>query len=220
MELEEITLDDITREFDDDDDIPQSAHIGEAGYCKICGDGPLPDKRRKFCDRHQGSKTIARVSSGSGSRKRNKGSASDNELSKTFAKVLILLTVCIAWMQLRRYGQADPSGDIAEQLAMTDEEAEAISRPIARSFNSTSTGARYGKAIVDNTDLIDAGIGMYEYISRMNRILDSMKTRRQPNDVAQERHGGQNVAPQQNEGGGQEQQPEYSVRHLNAVESL
>jgi hypothetical protein len=152
--------------------LSQSERQATKGFCVICGE-PTGDGRRKYCDEHKSASNSVKVGPKSKSTSRTSKTASDDQLAASFGKLLLILSLVLAWYQLRAKHVLDPNGDIADRIAMSDEEAVAIARPIARSFNATSTGMRVGKQIVDNSDLIDAGFAVVQWYKRMGETIDA-----------------------------------------------
>lgn len=109
-------------------------------------------------------------------RKRVGGLSSEvSEGLTSFAgKVLFLVTLILAWAQLRRARVPDPDGDIAETMAMSDDEAVAIGRPLARLFASTENGKRLAPVIVQNEDIIDAVFAGWEWYKRNRMVWDQL----------------------------------------------
>jgi hypothetical protein len=58
---------------------------------------------------------------------------------------------------------------------MSDDEADAIASPIARWSMRSKTGAKVLGPIVDNEDLIDAGVAIWEYNRRTSQILSNLR---------------------------------------------
>lgn len=145
------------------------------GHCVICGKA-TGDGRRKYCDEHQGAKKLPKATNRTGARKRGNSekSATNGELAGSLGKLLVIFTLILAWYQLRGRRIPDPNGDIAERIAFSDEESVAIARPLARVINTTDTGIRYGKTLVDNSDLVDATFAMWQWYKRMNETLDAV----------------------------------------------
>jgi hypothetical protein len=65
----------------------------------------------------------------------------------------------------------DPDSSIAEELAMTDDEAAPIARVLARITLSNPTSAKIVTPFVENEDLIDAGFAVWEYNKRTTELL-------------------------------------------------
>lgn len=106
------------------------------------------------------------------------------------SKILIILTMVIAYRQLRSAGIF--SEKLEEDLAFTDEEADAVAKPIARWAANSQMGAKVLRPLVDNDDLVDAGVAIFEYHRRTSKIwaqiraemrsvpIESAKEPRQP----------------------------------------
>lgn len=221
MELETIQI-------PDDSDAQLEINVG-AGFCKVCGK-ELDDGRKRYCDDHKGSQgKLPKVGS---TKDRSAGSkagktAATSELTTVFGKILLLITAAYAWSQLRRMQVRDPGGAFAEALAMTDEEADAVARPIARAFNSSAAGVRYGRKIVDNSDLIDAGFALYEWYQRQTQMLEGLAQQVRKTNTqfapSQERASSESAQQDQaiREQGGANVVPfSPDVEYLGAVEQL
>lgn len=96
---------------------------------------------------------------------------SDAQAAGTIAKLLVVMTLMIMYGRIRRLRIPDVSGELAERLALTDEEAFEIAKPIARLGNSTPMGARLIGPVTRNEDIIGAMFAVYEYNRRTNQIL-------------------------------------------------
>lgn len=150
---------------------------GNQGSCAICGEPTRRPGARgtapKYCELHR--QTTGSVHAGPkvGRSKKTASSASNSDLASSLGKLLAIITLVIAWAQLRARKIPDANGDIAERIAFSDEEAVAIARPLARTINSTNAGMRVGKQLVDNSDLIDAGFALAQWYKRMNETLDA-----------------------------------------------
>lgn len=129
-------------------------------------------------------------------------------LASVAGKFLFLMTLIMAWSALRRANIPDPSGETAEHLAMTDDEATAIGRVLARIFASTAPGRRIAPAIVENEDLIDATFAGWEWYKRQRDFFDQLNPQQvqEPATAMRERsiHHGSNgqVATDRSEGEG------------------
>lgn len=135
-------------------------------YCAECGT-PLADGRSTFCDDHKPKRNTNKPA-----RKAGKTSTvTASKASGTFAKLIVVITAMYAWSQVRRLHIPDPDGELSEQLAMTDEEAAAVAKPIARFAVSNSTTARIIGPIVENDDIIDALFSIWEYQKRTSAVL-------------------------------------------------
>lgn len=194
------------------------------GFCRVCG-VELDDKRKRWCDDHKGQgNKLPKISSNKEPRKGK--TAATSELTTVFGKLLLLITAAYAWSQLRRMNVRDPGGAFAESLAMTDDEAESVARPIARAFNSSPVGVRYGRKIVDNSDLIDAGFALYEWYQRQSQMLEGLAAqvrKAQPDNVREMRTSNVPVeedARVRQEGGTVVPTSGIDAGYLGAVESL
>lgn len=144
-------------------------HKAATGTCKECGK-ELDDGRKAYCDEHK--PKIRDKVTGKG-RGKGKGvtKAVEDGMAETVGKVLFLLTLAYAYSALRSKGIPDPSGQISDAMALTDDESVMIARPLARLFMSTEQGRKVAPKIVDNSDLIDAAFAMWDWYSRMNETL-------------------------------------------------
>lgn len=148
--------------------------------CAGCGQ-ELEDKRMKYhpqckpVDDNSPTTTIK-----SGGRVRGKGKtrvtdATHKGMTSIVGKLLYLITLYIAWNQLRQIGVPDHSGDIADTLALTDDEAEIIGKPLARLFLNTEGGRKLAPALVENEDTIDAAFAFWDWYRRSTNTLDEYK---------------------------------------------
>ena len=90
-------------------------------------------------------------------------------------RILIILTMVVAHQRLSRINIQNEQ--LEDDLSLSDEEADAIAKPLARWSLKSKTGSRILKPIVDNEDLIDAGIALWEYNRRTQQILNKLKER-------------------------------------------
>lgn len=149
-------------------------------FCDVCG-VELEDRRSNRCAEHKETKTVReRATSGASKRRgRAKGLSPDiaDGLTSVAAKLLFLITLMYAWAMLRRNRVPDPDGNIAEQMAMTDDEATIVGRVLSRFFASSDVGKRLAPSIVQNEDLIDAAFVTYEWYKRNANIWDELESR-------------------------------------------
>ena len=159
-------MSDLEREFvidlGDDTKTPTS-------YCEGCN-APLYDKRRKKCGECRASGAPKAVKDRVGSK--NKGD--DPKTTAAISKLLVIATLLIMYLRVKGLGIPDPQGDLAEELAFTDDEAIAIARPIARWSNSSVVGTRVVAPLVNNQDLIECAFAFYEWNRRTDEILRSL----------------------------------------------
>lgn len=145
-----------------------SAHGGDDGS------GGAERAKRRLGTQRRGKKTkglSAEVSEG---------------LASLSGKLLILITMALAWSALRRANIPDPNGDIAESMAMTDDEAVAIGRVLSRVFASTAPGRRIAPKLVENEDVIDAAFAGWEWYQRNAKMWDELRGEASPGYVAQQ----------------------------------
>lgn len=98
---------------------------------------------------------------------------SGSKAAPVVAKILIILTAVMAHRQCKRYGIVNDQ--LEDELTMSDDEADAIASPIARWSMRSKTGAKVLGPIVDNEDLIDAGVAIWEYNRRTSQILSNLR---------------------------------------------
>jgi hypothetical protein len=158
----------------------QRRNRASTGQCKTCGK-ELSDGRASYCEEHRPSKGVETLRNKAPKRrsgKKNGVSAEVNDgMTDVTANILFILTLTYAYTALRGRGIPDPSGAVSEQMALTDDEAAAIGRPLARLFLSTEQGRKVAPSIVDNRDLIDAAFAAWDWFRRMNDVLDQYGTR-------------------------------------------
>src|ERR1035437_3659534 len=120
--------------------------VDKGYYCATCGD-PLSDGRSTLCAncKPKGSNKPAKKAG-------KVSTVTANKASGTFAKLLVVITAMYSWGQIKRLHIPDPTGELSEQLAMTDDEAAAVAKPIARFAVSNSTTAKIIGPIVENDD--------------------------------------------------------------------
>lgn len=144
------------------------------GYCAVCSK-PLSDGRRRYCPEHSGSK---KPSNSPGKKRKTKwgsggAEVTENRVSSTYGKLLIVLTLFLGTAKVRKLKVPDPDGSLAEELAMTDEEAYDIAKPLARFTTSSATGTRIVGPLVQNEDIVGAFFTLYLYNKRVNDVLRS-----------------------------------------------
>lgn len=98
----------------------------------------------------------------------------DEWASKFLDKTAILITALIAGSMVRRYNVNDPDDRIADSLTMTSDEAHSVARPLARVLAGSQLSKNYGRKVIDNSDLLDAGFALYDYFERVNSTLRGM----------------------------------------------
>jgi hypothetical protein len=130
---------------------------------------PTPIRTRK--PRSSTTSVAQRASSKVATPRKGSAAAFEKQAAGTFAKLLVIITVGIAWGRIRRMGIPDPEGNLAEELSMLPEEAEPIAKVIARFTTSNATTAKIVKPLVENEDLVDAGFAIWEYNKRQSEIL-------------------------------------------------
>lgn len=143
--------------------------LSDGPSCLTCG-RPLTysgrGRKPKYCDDHKPANTAKRRASST-------TRISSGRATGAVAKILIILTAMSAHSQCKKLGLADEH--LEEQLTMTDDEADAIAAPIARWSMKSKTGAKVLGPIIENEDLVDAGVAIWEYTRRTNQILKQLK---------------------------------------------
>jgi hypothetical protein len=174
-----MTAESISVEYDPSFSPPSRA--GRARLCKTCG-GELEDRRMTYHPECKPEPSTATASNATlkgvrGGRKRTTKvtDATHKGMTSITGKLLYLLTLYIAWSQLRGIGIPDPSGDIADSLAMTDEEAEVVGKPLARLFLQTEQGRRLAPKLVEHEDSIDAIFAIWNWYQRSTKTLDEYR---------------------------------------------
>jgi ribosomal protein L40E len=163
----------------------------ELGVCRVCG-AEAPTDRATYCDEHkqarpkkgtarQAPETPAATESVKRPPRPGKGAPSGDEWStKIFDKTVILLTALLAGSMVRRYELNDPDDAIADALTMTNDEARRVARPLGRFVAGTDLNKRYGRKVLDNSDLLDAGFALYDYVERVNSTLRGLQAQQRP----------------------------------------
>lgn len=171
--------------------IPPS-DVESVDTCMTCGKALTYSgrgKHPKFCDAHK--PVPAR-------RGRNGPRAPANpRTTHVIGKILIILTVIMA--HRRMAGMAVQNDAIEDALTLTDDEAEAIARPLARWSSNSTIGAKVINPIVENEDLIDAGIALWEYNRRVTKLMRELAptnvNRNPAQEVGSRGRGGSGVNP-------------------------
>lgn len=164
-----------------------------AGFCETCGN-PTKSARVKTCDDCKAIAKANRQDTTQDNKRRDVkvpvrrvgGAVTPTKAAGTFAKLVILISVAWAWSAVKRYGIPDPTGDLAETLAFTDEEAADIGRPLGRLSMSNASAAKFVAPVVENDDLIDAGFAIWEWRKRVDQELARYKG----NMIADNQRGG------------------------------
>lgn len=125
--------------------------------------------------RHAATTNVSKRAKKSPSVRVSSGTVTASKAAGSFAKLVIIISAIWAYAAVRRYGIPDVSGELAEKLAMTNEEAADIARPIGRLAMSNSTAAKVISPIVENDDLIDALFAIFEWQKRMNETLSQYR---------------------------------------------
>jgi hypothetical protein len=159
--------------------------------CEACG-GELEDRRKRFhdeCKPEPVRTSTLKQADGrpSGGRVRGKGKtkvsdATQKGMVSITGKILYLLTLFLAWQMLRGVGVPDYTGDIADSMAMTDDEAEMIGRPLSRIFLRTEGGRKLAPVLVENEDGIDAAFALWDWYRRMVTTMDQYRREQIPSN--------------------------------------
>lgn len=100
-------------------------------------------------------------------------------------RILIILTVMLAHARLSRLGVYNEQYE--EHMGLTDEEAEALARPLARWSTTNKLGQRVLGPVVRNEDLLEACIALFEWNRRNTSLIRQIAgTRKAVNNVAPE----------------------------------
>lgn len=135
---------------------PVTRNVSGQKLCAKCGD-VLDDNRKTYHDQCKPEQTApATRLRGKGKKGSKPTEAVTRGMNSITGKLLYLVTLFIAWSVLRGMGVPDQNGDIADQCAMSEDEAEAVGRPLTRLFLNTDRGRTLAPKMVDNEDLIDA----------------------------------------------------------------
>lgn len=180
-------MSDVTIDLDSDSEVLFTADIApqeprrsvnqqgyELGVCRVCG-AEAASRAGTYCEEHRtrapkgsGTSTVAKAQ-----RTPRKGVAptGDEWSGKLFGKAVLILTSLFAASSIRRYNINDPNEQIQDALTATDEECRAIAKPLGRVLAGTSFNKRYGRKVLDNSDLLDAGFALYDWYDRVNKTL-------------------------------------------------
>lgn len=162
-------------------DIPEVEPVRriEKGTCKVCGK-PARSLTSTVCDDHDGRKSRSGSSSSrSTGRRTTKPPTADELTNKVLAKLLVGITFLVAVRMVASRTLHDPDDAIAEELAMTNDEAKSITHPFARFIEPTPLNTKYGRHAVENIDVVDAGFAFWDWYSRTQKFLrNTTKQRR------------------------------------------
>lgn len=190
------------------------------GHCKQCG-VELEDRRRAWCtdcrSQDTTTTTLKRPSKKSSVKVVGVTAQVTQGMNSISGKLLYILTLVFAWSQLRRLGVPDPNGDLADEMAMTDDEAEIIGRPLTRLFLQTEPGRRLAPKIVEHEDFIDAAFAAWDWYKRVTSTLDQYNghetkgSYNRPTTVQRSTNGKvRQITPNRGEGEGDETSLQYT----------
>lgn len=144
--------------------------------CDVCGESfPEPARGRKprTCPEHRGRPATKATK---GAVRRGQPPAKMVERSTdVIGRLLIIATMIIAHRRLTHIGIHDERTE--DELSLTDAEADAIAKPLARWSLRSSVGNKLLTPLVENEDLIDAGVALWEYQRRMTQTLARLQQR-------------------------------------------
>jgi len=163
--------------------------IRDRGICKVCGTEIA--KTRFYCDDHRPEKrtpaprnsvkqrkiakatpikVVTDVGAAAGSRPPRTPTL--DATTKVLARLLVYITIFVAMALVSGdpglQSEEDQERQVGE-LQLTDENARAIAHPIARALTPTKLWARYGGAIIEHSDVLDALVNLYDYASALAR---------------------------------------------------
>lgn len=153
------------------------------GVCQVCGKKAY-HHRAKVCEDHRGERGNGRSASKSASKSNRSSDTGGNRSgngpnsaawSRTVSKVLLLVTSFVAVGIVSRANILDSDETLTDALSLTVEEADDIAKPIARVVSRTSISRKYGAAIVENDDLIDAGLAVSDYLQRVRQTTQRIE---------------------------------------------
>jgi hypothetical protein len=149
----------------------------DGDFCLTCGKRLKYGGRGRhpeYCDEHRPS---SKRNSGGGGR--GGSTVKAGAASGVVSKLLIIATALMAHRQLSRYKLVNEA--LEDELTMSDDEADAIASPIARWGVKSKVGGQVLGPLVENEDLIDAGVALWEYNRRVSTIVKEI--RRQMSNV-------------------------------------
>ncbi len=194
----------------------------ELGVCRACGQ-EASTPQGTYCDEH---KTRQRKTSGEGVAaptgtdkvtppkpvRTGKGAPSGDEWSaKVFDKLCIMGTMLFAGAMVRRYNLNDPDDGIADSLAMTDDEARRVAKPLGRFMAGTKFSKTQGRKVLENSDLLDAAFALYDYTDRVNKTLRTYTTNQPLASVTPMRQPAQSPEGGAPDGPTQQETPELRI---------
>lgn len=172
-----------------------SSAANPTGICTECGE-PAYHHKAKKCEEHRYTKTPApngrrtKRQTPGGAGRSGSGPTAD-KWQRTLAKLLLLATSFIAVGVVSRANILDTEDELVDALSMEDSEALDIARPLGRFISGTSVSKKYGGIIVNNDDLIDAGIALSDYVTRVRQTNARIEeiVRNRENAYSQRRTG-------------------------------
>lgn len=109
-----------------------------------------------------------------------KGAPSEKDLTKAFARGIGTISVLAASFA----AETDPTitteedrDAVTDYLSLAPEAASEIAYPFAKAFGKSRLNKRYGRALVDNIDLVSAGAEIVNYAVRWRRYLGERRRR-------------------------------------------
>lgn len=166
---------------------PQYVDGYEKGVCRDCGQ-VASTPNGTYCAEHKrrqtkpseggatppGTQSVSRARTGRGA------PTGDEWSTKVFDKAIILLSALLAGSMVRRYGLNDPNDAVADSLTMEAEEARRVAKPLGRFMAGTNFSRKQGRKILENSDLLDAGFALYDYVDRVNKTLRQYTAQQPP----------------------------------------
>lgn len=109
-----------------------------------------------------------------------KGSPTEKDLTKAFARGIGTISVLAASFAAETDPTIQTEEDrdaVTDYLSLAPEAATEIAYPFAKAFGKSRLNKRYGRALVDNIDLVSAGAEIVNYAVRWRRYMGERRRR-------------------------------------------
>lgn len=180
-------------------------HLGPRGVCRVCGE-PARKKSAFYCLEHAPVKPD-RVTTPPRDRKRpaevpeiievidkatpTRATASapgQREWGKLLGEIIGYLSVMVAVRMVDHRVEKvglEQAEAMATDLALSDDEAEKISKPLSRILARSALNKRYGRSIMDNADVLQAFFVLKDFYDRCQPYMAEKREIRKLEQMAQ-----------------------------------
>ena len=165
----------------------------ERGKCQKCGEKIAGNKF--YCDAHRPEKAprkppqrtkkavetvqaepvtaiaTAVADAGAGIRPSKKGPTAD-QTAKVLGRVLVYISALLVMSLIANdpdVGSEEDYEALAASLTLTDSQAVAIMHPVSRILTPTAMWQKYGGTVIENSDILESIVAVYDYMSGLVR---------------------------------------------------